>query len=74
MDNFFDLQQFLIAILRKWKIVISIIIIIGLFGTAIRFFPLIKEYVSKDKIDQSKEESIEQKMDEFPYSFSYSSA
>lgn len=69
MDNFFDLQQFLIAILRKWKIVISIIIIIGLFGTAIRFFPLIKEYVSKDKIDQSKEESIEQKMDEFPYSY-----
>lgn len=50
MNTFFDLREFLIAILKKIRLffILTVICIIG--GISIRFVPLAQEYINFDKI------------------------
>ena len=49
MSTFFDLREFLITLLKKFRLSLLIIIVFTLAGGLIRFIPLMQEYLSYDK-------------------------
>lgn len=49
MSTFFDLREFLITLLKKFRLSLLIIIVFTLAGGLIRFIPLMHEYLSYDK-------------------------
>lgn len=66
MDTFFDLREFLITILKKLKLCLVITLTFTLLGGAIRFVPLMMEYLNfEEPTVQSNEDSVLA----FPYKY-----
>lgn len=49
MDNFYDLNNFCAFMIRKWKSFLSIVILVALLFSGVRFVGLMKDYKSQPK-------------------------
>lgn len=56
MDNFYDLNDFCAFMIRKWKSFLSIIILMALLFSGVRFVGLMKEYKNQPKDTGSQTE------------------
>lgn len=64
MNTFFDLREFLIAVLKKAKLTIILTLILTVLGGALRFIPLVLDYINYDNV--TVEDAMEG-TDDYPY-------